>query len=156
MGFVSNAAKSSNKGNPSKGKPNQCLYHCLYHGSIQKPWPSQDPCTKPEQKHDPYTRQLLILTWSLPQRRHLKQPTQSIILEIFRKWNLNSSWGGKERGFCFPKPTTVVQVQCKTSIWEACSEPLIDAFRKKSVHYYPGTTYSQAWENCGHRPACSR
>ena len=34
----------------------------------------------------------MVITWSLPHRRHLSQPTQSMMRETFLKWSLNSSW----------------------------------------------------------------
>lgn len=55
--------------------------------SIQKPQsPHQVRCfqTHPQALPD--------LTCNFPHRRHLKQPTQSIILEMFLKWSRNSSY----------------------------------------------------------------
>ena len=41
----------------------------------------------------------MVITWSLPHRRHLSQPTQSMIRETFLKWSLNSSWNCKNKYF---------------------------------------------------------
>lgn len=37
-------------------------------------------------------RQRLHVTCNFPQSRHLLQPTQSMMREMFLKWSLNSSW----------------------------------------------------------------